>query len=170
MAANQYPNILSGQDLTADILNAGLPYTVWKTGNTTRTSNTTLADDPDLILALVANASYSFDMFLPVTGAAIGTGDIKVAVNYSGTSGGGTWEGFGMATTAVTSYHSAGQSLGVNAQAYGINGLSFGALRISGMIFTTTSGNLSLQWAQQTSNATGTNLRVGSYLRVFRVA
>lgn len=167
---SQYPTWAAGEDITADKLSAGLTMAVWKTAATTRASTTTAVDDPDLVMALAAGATYFFDLWVFNTGAAIGTGDIKVAVNYSGTSSGYGWIGTGIATTGATATNVKGNAIGTGTQAFGVNGGTFGDIKITGSIATTTAGNLSLQWAQNTSNATNTVVRAGSYLRAWRVA
>lgn len=170
MATNQYPNITAGQDLTADLLNSGCPFTVYKTGTTSRTSNIVATDDPDLIQALASGATYTFDVFLSVTGAAVSTGDIRVALNYSGTTSSGTWGGLSFNNVAVTQIASNGQAIGASTSAYGTNGGNFSTIKISGYVVTSSAGNLSVQWAQQTSSVTATNVRVGSWMRIFRAA
>lgn len=148
-----------------------VPQVVVKTSATIRSSTTTLTNDPDFIFTSLPAGTYQFDLFLSTTGASIGTGDIKVTMNYTGTVSSGTWQGIGTNVSGSTVLFNNGGSIGSGiGQPFGTNGGNFTGLLINGAMVVSTSGTLSLQWAQNTSNATATNIRGGSYMRLTQIA
>lgn len=172
---SQYPAITAGQKLTVALLLSMLPMDLYKTANLTRASTTTLADDPDLTVALSANATYSVEMSLfygaidaerfktdwtvpsGATGYRTCVGADQGVILSAGTSGGqGRWgvHNFNTASTYGTRNS---------------NSLFCYALE-RGLVTTTNSGTLALQWAQATSGTTGAVLAAGSYMRVKRIA
>jgi hypothetical protein len=161
--------------MTAALAGAMLPVDLYKVADTVRTSTTTLADDPDLTVALDASATYTVEMHL--LHAALDAERVKTAwtvpasatgfkavvgpdqgVILSGTSSGGTgrW-GVHNFSTSVT-YGSRNSST-----------LLCYALE-RGLVTTTNAGTLALQWAQATSGGTGSRMSAGSYLCVKRIA
>ena len=60
MPNGQYPAISAGTTLTAALLSSMLPTVAWKTGDTSRSSTTTVADDPDLSITVSAAGTYIF--------------------------------------------------------------------------------------------------------------
>lgn len=170
-----YPQILAGRSIKASTLEQMLPVQLWKTANTDRPSQTTLADDPDLTTVLEANATYRVIFYLHY--AALDAARFKTAwtvpsgaiggrtaigadqgVILSATSSGGTgrW-GFHNYSTVCT---------------YGTrDSLANLCSAVEEATLTTTSGGtLAIQWAQATSNATATRLAAGSSLRVERLS
>lgn len=169
-----YPTVLAGQDITADLLNSMLPRIAWKTVSETVTSSTTLQNDNELFVPLEANATYFVHLFLLHDSDATAAGDIKFG--WAALSGATMQFGVHGANTSVTS--STGVT-SVNMQSRAFNEVAaFGggdsagtAAFAEGIIITAgTSGNLQLQWAQETSNAVATTVRVGSYLSARRLA
>ena len=148
-----------------------------KTADETVTSSTTLQNDDHLVLAAVANAVYVFALDLYITESTDYVGDSKMsftcptgatfdmhgagahATSFTGgTSSDGEWIGK-LATS------SAGATL-----AYGVGNV-LTAVRVYGrLVMSSTAGNLQLQWAQNTSDGTGTTLKAGSYMMMTRVA
>jgi hypothetical protein len=167
-------NVLKTDDAFQALSVAGIqvPTTIVKTTTTSRTSTTTLADDPDFT-ATLGTGTYQFEMMLQCTGAALGSGDIKALIKYSGTVTSGTWQGVGMSTSGATNIQNNGGSVvsssGVS-QPFGVSGASFSGVLISGGLVAGSSGTLSLQWAQNTSSATATNVRLGSWFRITQIA
>src|SRR4051812_30104463 len=84
---SQYPVVYAGQRITATLLSSMLPLEAYKQTSLTRTATTTLADDPDLVIALEANATYFVEFFIKY--AAVATEQFKPAWTVpSGASGG----------------------------------------------------------------------------------
>jgi hypothetical protein len=146
------------------------PVGAYKASATTRSSNTTLADDPALqLMNLASNATYEFFGNLCYKG---GTGASE-----------GDFEGKFRADANTTMFYS---RIGTNAsgnlvgstqfavgdqwsmQTQGTSTPMIGTLQ--GIIVTGAAPALVVfQWAQQTSNATGTTLSPGSFLRARRL-
>ena len=143
---------------------------MWKATGTTITSSTTPVADPDLTIPLESGATYSIDGALIATGAAIGTGDLKLALGFDGTLTWGAWTYLGIMTSGATAVASGGHGIGsTNTSVLGVAGGTFTPVRLAGTITTTTAGNLAAWWAQNTSSTTGTMLRQGSWLSARRI-
>lgn len=135
-----------------------------KTTGTTRTSTTTVTDDPDLVFTSVAAGNHTLSCFLNVTLAASGTTPgWKATFHSTGTLS------FTPAAifTGVSNSGFAGNSPqmnGAGAAMYNasVNGTNDGWWAAIGFV-TTTSGTISLQWAQQNSSSNGTTVAAGSY-------
>jgi hypothetical protein len=113
--------------------------------------------------------NYALEGWLSCTGAAIGTGDIKIGFSYSSGTPAGTWMGAGTDTTAITNSRNMGRSIDGTTQPFGVNGGNFSQVLIAGQITISAIGTLSLLWAQNTSVATATNIRGGSWLKLTRM-
>lgn len=164
------PSWSAGSRITASGLNTMLPKQAFKLATTSLTSTTTLTADPDLVLSIGSGelGSYEIDGFLSVTGAAVGTGDVKIALSYTGTMGANGWVAQGSDTSSITNLHGFGRSIDGTTQAFGVNGANFTVVDLGGSIQALTAGVLTLSWAQNTSSATATNMRLGSWLRLTR--
>jgi hypothetical protein len=150
-----------------------VPVAIVKTTTTSRASTTTLTADPDFTASVASAGTYMFELMLQCSGAALNSGDIKLLVQYSGTVTSGTWQGIGMSTSGTTNIQNNGGSVvssGGVSQPFGVAGASFSGIFVSGGIVAGTSGTLSLLWAQNTSSATATNVRLGSWFRVTQTA
>lgn len=149
---------------------------VYKAANTSRTSTTTLADDPDLAVTLSANSVYEFEfnVFSDLKSAP----GIKLTPAFSGTT---TWAAlYGMLTHNNNAGYSA-SAVGSAANHWvnnavnltiGFTGFNVTAIfRFTGTLSVGASGGtLSLQWAQQASSATAARVDRGSFMRVKKVA
>lgn len=174
VTANTYPQIAAGDDITADLLSKMLPRIIVKPSATSRTSTTTLADDPDLSMALEANATYFVEFFLYYNGD--DTGRFKTIWTVpSGSTGNRGVIGEGSTVTTATNADNVLGRFGVHA--YGtsvVYGTRNSANQLqayeSGVIITTSSGNVTLQWAQNSSSTTATTLNNTSLMRVTRLA
>lgn len=170
-----YPPMIAGQELTADLFTAYQDDFVFKQVTTTRASTTTLADDPELQYPLVANAVYRIDLYLHVasnTAAAIktnwtyptGASGLKEAwgaddgVTLDTTSGGTPRQGVHQLNTSVTY----GDRQNSNTLQH--------LLTEGGIVTTLGAGEFALQWAQAASNATGSIVAIGSYMKIRRIA
>ncbi len=167
---SQYPSIAAGQRVTAALLLSMLPLEAVKPAVTARTSTTTLAVDPDLALTIPRAGTWSFDVWLNYTGGTLGSSDLKLSMQYSGTSSFGVWGVNGINTTATSQITANGNAVGTNTLTVGTSGGTFYTADIHGQITVSTTGTLALYWAQNTSSATATNLRQGSYLRLKQIS
>ena len=168
---SQFPAVAAGQRLTADVVGQMLPFWAVKGGGTGRTSTTTLADDPDLLLTLPGSGTFAFELFLNYTGGTLGSSDLKMAMVYSGTSSYGVWAVNGINTTATTQANMGGNGTGAAGTiTVGTSGGTFLTVDIKGLLVATSSGTLSLQWAQNTSSGTAVTLRQGCWMRITQLA
>jgi hypothetical protein len=153
---------LSGETILAeDIVN---PNYVLKSATESVTSSTTLQDDNDFSFALTPGI-WRIEVYLHCTGAAAGAGDIKTAWTNTGTMTNlaRTLLGAGIGQTSVTAQNVRYQGLtglSTNAQ-FGLTAQT-AVVKEELLIDVSSSGTLTLQWAQQTSSGTATSVLAGS--------
>lgn len=139
-------------------------------GDTSRATNTTLTNDPDLSVAVDANKTYWCDIFLLYLSTS--TANLKIAFTVPGSA---------VFTGGIHAYPAGGSNVGLTPIDSGgpITGTQHiagfaafdGCARISGILATAASaGNFTLQWAQDTSAGTTTIMRGGSSMFLRRVA
>lgn len=151
------------------------PVTVFRTTDLDRASTTTFAADPVLQATLAASAKYKVEVYLNY--GALLAADIKTQWTVpAGATGNRSVMGPGSTSTNATADNISMRS-GVHGFSTAItySGVrdSQSALSIAvetGIITTTTGGTLSLDWAQVTTNATGSRMGAGSFMTVTRVA
>jgi len=166
---SQYPTIAAGQRITGTLLQKMIPLWAVKPGPTSRASTTTLADDPDLQIELPRAGVWAFDVWLNYTGGTLGSSDLKLGMAFSGSTTFTVW-GVNGINTSSTSQLQAGANTFAGTLVVGTSGGNFFTADIHGEMVATTTGTLSLQWAQSSSNATSTNLRQGCWLRAWQIA
>lgn len=148
---------------------------VTKAAVETVTNSVVLQDDNDMTIALDANKTYRVTLRLACTGPA--AADIKTAWRVTGgvallvlrhCIGPET----GTAGTSANQVVTVARDL-VTAQPYGTDGGgTWGVIQETFLVETTTAGTagtLTLQWAQNTANVTGTNVTVGTHMEVTEV-
>jgi len=159
-----------GQVLTAaDVNNWFVPIAAAKPSDTSRASTTTQTADPDLVIALAANASYIITGYLGYANASASAGDLKYS--FTAPTGNTTlWSSIRIdltGTTTIAGPNAAGTGNNMTAQTSTLGDRS---VHIFGTVITSgTAGNFTLNWAQNTSNATATIIRAGSLLMVQRI-
>lgn len=181
-----YPGPLAGQRITASLLRSMLPQTLRKTSDTSRSATTTVTADPHLQLEVEANAVYIWEGWIKYGGGT--TGDLNL--DFSAPSGSlGEWAGIGGGSSAVTGASAAPALVTdtVTSRGYMVRletsdvaqARSFGTLGVSDALHIalhgtlrvgSTPGTWSLDWAQNTSDATATTLYTDSWVRFQRVA
>lgn len=132
-------------------------------------TGTTLQNDDHLVLALEANSVYEIDGYVAYEGAATPAGDLKL--QFTVPSGGAMrWTTNGAPTGALTSFDAVANAAS-STRVLGTNGATVMAFSPKGWVTTAgTAGNLTLQWAQNASNATSTTLKLGSWIQITRIA
>lgn len=157
-----------GASLTGDLLD--WQY-VRKSADESVTSSTALQNDDHLTLAIAANETWALEYILFLSGA--DAGDFKSALSVpAGATG---WRGGIGPGVAATSGESDGR---FTVKGDFTNDLIFGtnvtdtvtALIRTIVINGANAGNVVLQWAQNTSNGTATQVRQNSHLLARRVA
>lgn len=143
---------------------------VRKTVTETVTSSTTLQNDDVLSFAIAASETIYIELDLLVFGVA--AGDIKLDVTApSGCVPSVTYIGPQIGTTDVANTTFSLRSVAAGtAVAMGCDGISQELIQIKILaVNSTTAGNIVLQWAQNTSNATATEVRAGSFAKIWRL-
>jgi hypothetical protein len=151
------------------------PVTMYRTTNLDRASTTTFAADPVLQASLAANAVYLVEVYLNY--GALAAADIKTQWTApAGATGNRAVMGPG-STAANASADNISMRSGVHSFTTSVtySGVRDSQSNLSiatetSIVTTTTAGTLSLDWAQVTSNATGSRMGAGSWMRVTRLA
>ena len=146
-----------------------IPFIVYKSADEIVNNSSALQDDNHLIFALAATGEWEFQVNLWYDAAT--AADIKVAFTIPAS------------TTLYWSHTGADASLASHNDAFvttasastrDLGGNAVGTLRharIVGYVRTTgTSGNLTMQWAQNTANASDATIKRGSAMKVWALA
>lgn len=153
--------------------------TALKTSDESVTSSTTLQDDDQLALPLIASAKYRMIGYILYTGAADGgTGAGGLKMQFTGPSGAVMqWTNFGTnvaiaAPSTNLTYNVVAESLAAGSpRSVASNGGVVMSCAPAGYIsVSSTAGTLQLKWAQNTSSATATVVKTGSWLELVRIA
>lgn len=164
---------LAGQKVRASAVNALIPLFGRVANDQTKTSNTTLAAVTGLSVPLEASSRYALDGYLAYSAGA--TGDLKVAF-AAPTDSTGHWTIYGQDTAStggsgsIVAKRATSFGTGTTQTAAGDDSTGQMSCLPRGYIATsTTAGDLTLYFAQNTSNATSTVIRVGSWLRLVKL-
>ena len=134
-----------------------------KSADESVTSSTTLQDDDDLQITLAANSDYEIEYMVFVQSASA-TPDFK----YQWTEPDGVYRGVAT-TTAVTSVSIFDESTAASTLSLDANAIEF----MKGTIVIETAGaggTFKLEWAQDTSDATATTVKKGSWMKATKLA
>jgi hypothetical protein len=169
LPSGSFPSILAGSTITAALLSSMLPQFAWKTADTSRATTTVLANDPDLVLPMAASASYLFLVSLDYEGAAVGTGDIKW--HFTGPTGFTMrYHRWHVDTSGAASVGGLASESGTPT-AGSAGAASLKGITMAGTVFNgSSSGNLTFQWAQNTSSGTATIVHAQSVMALLRMA
>ena len=141
-----------------------------KTSSTVKTSTTTLASDTDLHVALPSAGQYQVEIFLWFEkGAGTGAGGIRFLLDYTGSLGSPGALMVGPSYVNATTANVGPTDAYTTVTTFATLGAS-DYLRWTGIVDADSAGTLSLQWAQNTSSAQSSTLRVNSYMTAERVA
>jgi hypothetical protein len=179
VTATQYPVVLAGQRLTAAVLQAFAPIRAVKASDSSAVTNsTTLVSDTELVIPVVSGRTYDLDGWIIWVGN--DTGDIKFAFDAptGSTLDWGILGGDDTDTTFAT-----GNTRGrgewfprLNSTSFPTSTVQFSASTaaifgiLRGRLVAGATGNLTLKFAQNTSNGTGTLLKAGSWIHAQTVA
>ncbi|NUL03606.1 hypothetical protein HRW07_10230 [Streptomyces lunaelactis] len=167
----QYPIILAGMRLTADLLNSMMPLHARKTTTTSRASTIALATDPELQVAVEANAEYTFHAYIRCSGVVAG----GISLQFSGPAGStGSWGARTINTGEISSAGLSSQvrtSIGAPKDFEVISTTAAQTVMPVGRLYTAgTAGIFSLDWAQDDSSATATAVEADSWFELRRIA
>jgi hypothetical protein len=143
-----------------------------KTADETVTSSTTLQNDDHLVFAVDANSVYSIEMVLIVS-AGNTTADYKFAWTFPS----GTTMFWGMVSEGGTMWQAGNHLTGpaaLGTEATTITASSdniiTGKLFKGVVIVSSTAGNMQLQWAQNTSDGSGSVVKTNSHIRYRKIS
>ncbi len=171
-----YPAIAAGQRITTAMLSALTYDYVIKANPETITSSTTMQNDDELFVPVVAGAQYELDAFIRFSG--LQAAGIKVGWTVpSGTSFNVLYGGPGSANAVSTDANTTEMRWAIHGSATAVamtnprNSAALHTWTLANMIFTVgaTAGNIQLQWAQNVANATGSVVQAQSYIRYRRI-
>jgi hypothetical protein len=157
-----------------DALNQINGYDVFKrsAADESVVSSTVLQNDDDLVVSVVASATYLVQWHLRTDGAT-GAADLKYA--FTGPAGATmVWSSLGLDVGAATNVAPISQDVltlttTINHGTIGVGTVAH--VRGSGiLVVSTTAGSLQTQWAQATANATATRVLANSWLWARRMA
>lgn len=159
--------VLASADVNEYLVNTRFAI---KPADTTRASTATLTADPDLTLTVDANKSYWMDCLILYNSNV--TANFKMnftrpaTMNFFGSSLGQGLSSFGAGP------YDAQSGLDVTSLVLNLAGSAIDMVaRVQGVIVNgATAGSITLQWAQNTSNASNTIVRQGSHMFLRRVA
>lgn len=167
-----YPPVYAGTTVTAALLESMIYDEVAKGTTETVTASTTYQNDDELFLPAVANATYRFDLLLLHSSGTTGRFKMQFTAPTGATVAWGVI-GVNIAVTSSTLVTDLIMPSRTLSDILGLGGanLSGTTALIQGVLTTSsTAGNLTLQWAQNTSDAAATQVRAGSALRMKRIA
>jgi hypothetical protein len=165
----------AGTRLSASTLQALVselrPVSAIKTADESLTSNAVLQDDDHLSVAFGSSLTYTIVGELYVDGPT--AGDINLRLAWTGTVTRLDWGARGLATTATTAEgdtRSVAQLGATTSPATAISmgtiTANFSVIELGGLLIPSTTGVLTLQWAQSVSTGTATTVRLGSWLKL----
>jgi hypothetical protein len=171
--ASTYPTWLPGQRITAALLAAGQTILVLKSANQDVTNTTTLQNDTELTYPLAANGIYRVRIVIFALSASA-TPDLKTAWAVpTGTSGLKMCQGPTDTAASFTSRTNTAARMSGHAftttVVYQVDTAAV-AIEEEGIVTVgSTAGNVTLQWTQNTANATATSVLASSFLTVERL-
>lgn len=163
----------AGQTLTAakfeDLASYAVPITAVKASDTSVNTDGTVNSDPELVIVLPANRTYDIEVVIHATSAANAAGDLRVAYAWTNTAtvtrGG---DGLALALASGTSADLNAPALAADTTSptsdltYGVSTTRTVVREVLTVVTGGTAVTLTLQWAQETSNANNTTVLTGS--------
>ena len=162
-------NINAGARITAAMMQGIAPLAVVKPSDESVTSSTTLQNDNDLVVAVSANASYLFYCYLDYEGGTGGSSDLK----FEWVVPSGATLRFSLIGTDASNATLIATTKS-DTTAYTLRSAGAATLQAATMVGTlvtsSSSGNLQLEWAQNTSSGTATKVHAQSFLSLWQVS
>jgi hypothetical protein len=144
-----------------------------RTSDLSRSNTASAAADTQLFIPAAANAVYELDGILYVTSASVTPDFLCGLTGPSGSDGFWSLIGNGPAASSDSDIvRLTATALNAGNRGYGLPvASSVYGMHLSGMVETAaTAGNITLEWAQATANATATTMKKYSWMRLTRVA
>lgn len=140
---------------------------IYKSANTSRTSTTTFAADPDLAFTTASSTTYGFKIVV-FFGSANNTPDFKFRINHSTSVTNIQYMAQMRDNDVQTFTHTVNNALAQSvtlATNDGVTGANVGYVCIEGTVEVSTAGTFSFEWAQNASNGNATQVIRGSNLQ-----
>jgi hypothetical protein len=158
--------VAAGEKILADHINRLVPIFVRKTSDETIASNATLQNDDVLLAAVVASAVYEFRLRAVINSGT--TPDFKMGWTFpSGLTM--TYDLFEGETAGTAANVIQGPYVQTDVPPISTTGNDQPWIAHGLVIVSSTAGTLQWQWAQNTSTASNTIVRAGSYLLLRRL-
>ena len=163
---------IDASNISASINSANVPVEKWttvsKAANTTRTGTTSLVADPDLKVPIVASGNYW--MKFVIMAATTVAGDLKYRI--TGPAGGGGFiKPLHTIATGTAPADTARSAYDASDIVFAATGTGLITMEITCRINNSTNaGDVSIEWAQNTSDAGNTTFFSGSYVEYFRIS
>lgn len=168
-ASNLSSGTVSNSLLSSDVV----PLYARKPADTTRTSTSVLADDPDLAVALPSAGTYIFEIRLyMISSDSVGLSSFKYVPAFTGTTSIVRYIEFTSCNNSTTVPGGAQNSYTVDTQCTknaDSTSLFTDYVLNSGMLTTSNGGTFKIQWAQLIASH-GTTLLAGSYIFIHKIA
>lgn len=141
------------------------PQVALKPASTARANTVILTADPDLAIGVLEPGTYTVDAIIAFNNASVGVG-AAFTVAYSGTLTTNFVSSFGMVgvVNGVATTVSLGTSVGFN-----FSGGVTNYVLVRGTFSVSAVGTVSINWAQNVSNASPTTLLKGAYMSITRL-
>jgi hypothetical protein len=169
--------VFVGQKITSTLENNNLDWvaqTVYQSVDLTRNNTTTFLDSFDLVVPVLASASYTFESNLMYDTAAAADVVMRISYPLSTTgliSNGGSGTGITTATNAINQQATSLSSTQITLTYGGVGtGTVLSVCPSGGFTVFTTGGFLTIGFAQSTANASNSLLKKWSWIRLSRVA
>jgi hypothetical protein len=163
------PTWIPGQILASSDVNTWfVGRYAYKSADQSVTSSTTLVNDSALALAIDANATYMFQMYLDYEGGTLGASDFKFSFLLPATAT-LRYSHINPSTTGVV-VCSTNTGAGLTVPGTGGAGALQGVTCLGTLNNGATPGTLQLQWAQATSSGTSTIVHAQSYMVLIRIS
>lgn len=145
-----------------------------KTADESVTSSTTLQNDDHLVYTISAAGTYLVDLYLFGTSAANAAGDLNVGFSFP--AGTLHFAATGLGLTLGSGNDGTVTPPGLLSATSGTSVLGLGLststlfIRVYAILIATGAGTLQFMWCQNSSNASASTLKSGSYMTVKQVA
>lgn len=175
MAQSQYPDIAAGRRITGNLLRQMIWTRKEKETSDPPRVNATLAPDPELSAITLGIGKYEVESIIFALHEASGTTTTNISLKW-GFTGSATCVRAALsiaassANTTAASMRNIGSAIGT-VQTYGVTGTFFHPIREEFTLTVTAGGDLSVDWAQGTTNAANAiRVGVGSFVRWRQIA
>jgi len=159
---------------SGDITSRGVAICKYKAADTSRSSVTVPANDPDLVYAIPGAGTYQYEFLCYPVQASAGAVGIGWNFNYSGTYD-------NVASLNCIDQNGTTQALmgnvGVSSNVTNVfstlgafNSVRSGSIRATGTLVATGAGTFGFSWAQNTGSATALIIGKGSYLKITQLS